>query len=266
VTARNPELRLGSLYHMMLSAPILALILLRWTPDARPAPPSPEDLLRRSDVGAFAPHSFRAQINLQEQPRGTRHEIEVWRSGEARTLLRFLDPKDRGKYLLRLDDQLWLIAPGAKEPVRMSPSYRLYGGATLDEVLGIRLAKEYVVAAASEEKDAGGPIVVFDLRAKSDRLLFPQVRYVVRSATERPVRATYRLPSGRDATAVDFVEWNDQGLVYARRLVVRDLLRKGAQTEVDVIELEPRAVPDGLFDIRDGSARRTLETGKATPP
>jgi hypothetical protein len=244
----------------------LSLAVIAWAPDARPAPKSPEDLLRRSDVGAFAPHSFRARLNLQEQPRGTRHEIEVWRSGEARTLIRFLDPKERGKYLLRLDDQLWLIAPGAKEPVGMSPSYRLYGGATLDEVLGIRLANDYVVAATSEAKDAGGPLVILELRAKTEHRLFPQVRYAVRPATERPVSATYRLRSGRDATAVDFVEWNDKGLVYARRVVVRDLLRKGAQTEVDVIELEPRAVPDGLFDLRDGTARRALETGKTAPP
>jgi hypothetical protein len=62
------------------------------------------------------------------------------------------------------------------------------------------------------------------------------------------------------------MEWSEKGRPYARRVVVRDLLRKGAQTEVDVVELEPRAVPDELFDLRDGSARRALETGKAAPP
>ena len=63
---------------------------------------SPEELLRRSDVGAFAPSSFRARLVLKNLPQGASHEVEVWRSGEAKTLIRFLDPKERGKYLLRL--------------------------------------------------------------------------------------------------------------------------------------------------------------------
>src|ERR1035437_6295743 len=106
---------------------------------------SQEELLRRSDVGAFAPASFRARLVLKNLPQGASHEVEGWRSGEAKTLIRFLDPKEPGKYLLRLEGQIWLLSPSAKKPVHLSPSYRLYGGATLDEVLGIRLARVYRV-------------------------------------------------------------------------------------------------------------------------
>src|SRR5687768_4149793 len=91
--------------------------------------PSHQELLLRSDVGAFAPTSFRARIVL-DGPKG-RHEIEVWRSGESKTLVRFLDAKERGKYMVLLDGQLWLITPGARKPVRLRKSHRLYGGATL---------------------------------------------------------------------------------------------------------------------------------------
>lgn len=220
---------------------------------------SPDGLLRRSDVGAFAPSSFRARLVLRDPLAGTAHTIEVWRSAGARTLIRFMDDKERGKYLLRIEGQVWLLAPGAKKPVHLSSSYRLYGGATLDEVLGIRLADAYQVASVSRAKDPDGTLVVLELRAKSEAMLFPQVQYIVREATERPVSATYRLRSGRDATAVEFVEWNESGLVYARRLIVKDLLRKGARTEVEVLELQARAIPDGLFSLDDSTARRALE-------
>src|SRR5450631_4191659 len=96
---------------------------------------SPEDLLRRSDVGAFAPAAFRAHLTLTNPAQHESHEIDVWRSGDGKTLIRLLDPKERGKYLLRLDGEVWFIAPGARKPIHLSPSYRLYGGATLDEVL-----------------------------------------------------------------------------------------------------------------------------------
>ena len=76
-----------------------------------------EELLRRSDVGALAPDSFRARLALKSESPAARHEIEIWRSGEGKTLIRFLDSKERGKYLLRLQDQLWLLAPGARKPI-----------------------------------------------------------------------------------------------------------------------------------------------------
>ena len=220
---------------------------------------SPDELLRRSDVGAFAPASFRARLILTNVPQNQKHEIEVWRSGEGKTLIRLLDPKERGKYLLRLDGQVWFLAPGARKPVHMSASYRLYGGATLDEVLGLRLARAYSVDSVSREDDPDGTLAVLELRAKSDGALFPQVRYVVREATERPVSATYRLRSGREATSVAFSNWNDHGPVYARTVVVTDLLRKGAVTEVEIRYLQEQPNPDGLFSLDDSAARRNLE-------
>jgi len=209
-------------------------------------------------VGSFAPTAFRARVVLKRPPSHTTHEVEIWRSGDTKTLIRFLDPKDRGKYLLRLQDQLWFLAPGARNPVRMSPSYRLYGGITVDEVIGVRLAEKYRVVSASEEIDPDGKLVVLELRAKSEGMLFPEVRYAVRKTTERPVRALYRLKSGRPATSVEFVEWNTTGPLYARRVLVKDLLRDGALTEVEVLELQVRPVPDALFDLRDPTSRRAL--------
>ena len=215
---------------------------------------NPEELLRRSDVGAFSPHAFRARLVLKAG--ASTHEIEVWRSGEAKTLIRFMDPKERGKFLLRLSGEVWLLTPTAKRPVRLSPSYRLYGGATLDEILGIRLADAYAVESSSKESDAGGALVVLELRAKAEGLLFPQVRYVVRESTARPVSATYRLRSGREATAVVFQEWYER---YPRHLIVKDLLRKGAETDVNILEIQERTIPDGLFSLDDPTARRELK-------
>ena len=228
-----------------------------------------DSLLRRSDVGGFVPTSFRARLTLQQEGVAATSEIELWRSGADRTLVRFLDTKERGKYLLRLGTDLWFLAPGAKNPVRLSPTHRVYGAATLDVLLGLRLADDYRITGSSGQADAlGEPIVVFDLAAKSATQPFATVRYVVRPATDRPVSALYRLQSGRDATLIEFFDWTGgaRGQRYARRIHVRDLLRKGALTRIEATVFEERAVPDGLFDLKDGSARRALENPKAPQP
>ena len=85
-----------------------------------------EELLRRADIGAFAPRSFRARLVLQSPPQGGSHEIEMWRSGDAKTLIRFLDAKDVGKYLLRVDGQMWLLTLPARNgpcPYKARPGY-----------------------------------------------------------------------------------------------------------------------------------------------
>jgi hypothetical protein len=40
---------------------------------------------------------------------------------------------------------------------------------------------------------------------------------------------------------------------------VKDLLRKGALTDVEILELQEAAIPDGLFALDDNGARRALD-------
>jgi hypothetical protein len=217
---------------------------------------SSEELLRRSDVGALAPGSFRSRMRLTAGDKPPL-EVEVWRKGEARTLVRLLGAKERGKYLLRLGPVLWFLSPGAKKPVRLGPSYRLRGSATLDDVLGLHYARDYEV---SSRADLDGGLVALELTARGPGAIYPALRYVVRPSTLRPVRAEYRLPSGKVATIVEFAEWSPGGRPYASRLLVRDALHGGATTAVDVLEVEPRPVPEGLFDLANPAARRRLES------
>jgi hypothetical protein len=226
-------------------------------------------LLRRSDVGGFVPVACRIRLSMQQEGVAGAgdgrapavSEVELWRSGANRTLVRFLDPKERGKYLLRLGADLWFIAPGAKNPVKLSPTHRVYGAATIDVLLGMHLADNYRIAGTSSGSTPAGAVVVFDLQAKTEQQQFASVRYTVQAATERPVSALYRLRSGRDATLIEFFEWagGARGPSHAKRILVRDLLRKGAATRIETVEFEERAVPEGLFDLKDPTARKALE-------
>jgi hypothetical protein len=220
-----------------------------------------EELLERSDVGGFAPSTFRARLALQREGQEPANEIELWRSGSTRTLVRLLNEDDRGKYLLRLGTDLWFIAPRVSKPVRLNPSHRIYGAATIDVILGLRLFENYRIVETTVSQDSQGGVVVFDLAAQSESIQFSSVRYVVRRDTELPVSALYRLASGRPAVMVEFSSWagarNDQR--YAKEIQVRDLLRQESPTKISVLDFEIRDVPADLFELTNSDSRRALE-------
>jgi len=241
--------------------PTLAL-LLAFAATAPPTlpPAAAAELLRKSDVAACAPESFRAHLRItpQRQPPDPM-EVEVWSSSESRSLVRFLGEKEKGKYLLRVDGVVWFLAPGARKPVKVGSAHRLRGSASVDEILGIRYARDYDIQSATEAQETDGPVVVFDLAARVKQAPYPRVRYVVRRSTQRPVRAEFLLRSGKTSSVMEFLEWETGARPVARRLMLTDRLLSGERTEVTLLEMEERSVPSGLFDLTDGTARKSLE-------
>lgn len=222
--------------------------------------------LRDSDIGARAPESFVSRLVLTNRRDGKPHDIEVWRAGPTRLLVRFLGDGERGRYLLRRGADLWLLTPDAKQPVKLNPAYRVYSGVNLDEILGVQLERDYRLDAVEEsESEAGVALTAFELRA-TGRALFPAIRHVVRNRDARPVSTEYRLASGKTASVIDYGEWATSPVLHARRFVVSDALRKGNVADVEILTVEPRPVPDGLFDPADPTARRQLEASGPPPP
>ena len=242
---------------LVVLAPALSSLTRASAGDA--ATPEQEALLRRADVGSGAPPSFRALMRLRVKNRPDRGRIEVWRSHEVRTLVRFLDPGERGKYLLYTDGELWFLAPGARKPVKLPPAFRIQGAATLDDILGRRYSRDYRIRSVAESRDAGRRLVEFQLEPRAEKDPFARILYVVDPATARPERAELRLASGRLATVLVFDEWSPGPRLVPRRVTLQDELKGGVRTEVEVLRLEERDVPAGLFDRQDGSERLRLE-------
>lgn len=241
---------------------MLAALAALAAPPGLAAELSPEALLAASDVSRAAPESFRARLRLTMREAAGKapmvSEVEVWRSGETKALVRFLDPKERGKFLLRRENELWFLAPGAARPVHLSPAYRLRGGASLEDMLGLAVSRDYRVEVTAREEGPSGELVALQLAAKAKDAPYPRVRWVVDPATRRPVRAESLLASGKVFRRVEFSAWQDGHRLWPRRLVIREPLRPGAETEVELLSTEERSVPDGLFDLRDSTARDAL--------
>lgn len=224
--------------------------------------PADRALLRASDLSALAPDVFTARLVLTG-PDGVAHAVDVWRAGAERLLVRTseaepgaaLAPKVR--YLLRRGADLWLLTPTARAPVRLPSSYRLYGGVSIDEVLGVRLVADYRIAGV--ERRPGPPATVdFDLRAAAPGAVFPRVTYRVDASTTRPLQAAYGLPGGKTATVATFDAWHTTPVLYPAAMTLRDELRKGRTTAVRISGLRAVTVPGEVFELTGDAARGQL--------
>ena len=210
------------------------------------------ELLAASDLFAAAPSEFRVEVEVRQGTGSSGMPLEIWRRGEELALVRLLAEKDRGKFLLRRDRELFFIAPGSARPVKLAPSYRLQGAA-LDELLGLRLVRDYRIERVAESSG----VVTFDLTANDKRAATPRLRWVVSRARRLPLRADLQASDGRVLRVIEFPEWSAARRGVPKRMVVKEVLHGGAPLEILFAELDIRAVGPELFDLAaSGSAAR----------
>ena len=226
-----------------------------------PAKAADQELLAASDLFAAAPAEFRLEVEVRQGADARGMALEIWRRGEDLALVRLLAERDRGKFLLRRDRELYFIAPGSARPVKLAPSYRLQGAA-LDELLGLRLTRDYRIDGVSE----GGGVVTFDLVAKDKGAAAPRLRWVVSRARRVALRADLQTNDGRTLRVIEFTEWSDSSRGVPRRMVVKEVLRGGTPLTLLFGVLEARPVALELFDLESGAARASLPPATGAAP
>lgn len=218
-----------------------------------PAQAADQELLAASDLFAAAPEQFRLEVEVRQGAEASGMPLEIWRRGEELALVRLLAERDRGKFLLRRDRELYFIAPGSARPVKLAPSYRLQGAA-LDELLGLHLARDYRIASLVESSG----VVTFDLVAIERGAAAPRLRWVVSRARRIPLRADLQSSDGKTLRVIEFAEWSDAQRGVPRRLVVKEVVRGGTPLVLLFGAFETRPVALELFDLEDGRARAGL--------
>jgi hypothetical protein len=242
---------------MRLTTASAALFVAAWllVPAGRAqATADPDDvaLLARSDLALAAPESFRMRLRVTPSSApGRATEVEVWRSLQG-TAVELLGERDAGKRFLQRPDGLWFLAPGAR-PVRLSPTHRLAAGLSLQEILVPSYSQDYRIEEVRREGFGEAEIVTFELVAEAPGLAFPRARYVVHAASARPLRVELLLGTGRVARVLEISEWAAPEGLEVRRMSLEDRLGRGGSLAVEVLELEPRAVPSELFELSPGS-------------
>src|SRR5262245_31437983 len=152
-------------------------------------------------------------------------DFDIYRKGREKGLIIFQGGRNAGRKILTVGDRMWLIVPGASNPVPITPNQRLMGGASIADVARLRFPEDYTASLRPEPESVNGKSCrVLDLTAKSTKAAFPHVVLWVDEAQKLPVQVLFSLPSGKEAKDVTFTKFaKASGKTVVTEMEIRDL-------------------------------------------
>ena len=178
-------------------------------------------------------------------------DFDIYTKGRDRGLILFRGGKNSGRKVLTVGNRMWLLVPGASNPLPITANQRLMGGASMGDVARLRFAEDYdAVARPAAETLNGKPARVLDLTAKSPRAEYPKVTLWYDPAVKLPAKVVFILPSGRQAKEVVFSKFaSSRGKTIVSEMEIRDLLAGDGRTltRLQYLDYRPAKLDDKIF-------------------
>lgn len=211
---------------------------------------SGEEILARVDRLRHPWPSFTMELGLTAAGTSQRWKVSARENGDAR--LDGLSPKEVGRSVLLLGDQMWLLLPGTRRPVKVSPQQRLMGPAAGGDVARTRFREDYTVGAMTEDSCEGRPCWRLELAARRASLSARTVWLWVAREGLVPLRAEFHLASGKLARTAHFGPLvQAQGQSVLSRMDIEE--PSGHRAELSFSHWSRGGVEAGAFELPKGT-------------
>jgi outer membrane lipoprotein-sorting protein len=213
--------------------------------------PDATALLKRSDSyrNGWPAYTLRVKLtNYEANKSDEDHLYEVSQKGTDKTYVEFMSPREKGRHLLMLADDMWIYLPDTSRPVRITPLERLSGDASNGDVARTNYAVDYSAEFLREEKLGTQNCYVLNLTAKRKGATYQRIVYWIRTEDARPVRAELYPTSGKHIKSATFDEYKESGgRLLLRKLTLYDEIRHNSHSVLEYSDAAPRNLPDKLF-------------------
>ena len=208
-------------------------------------------LLKHSDTFRNGWTSFTTRVKITNYESGKADEeklYEVSQKGTDKTYVEFMSPREKGRHLLMLGDDMWVYLPDTSRPVRITPLERLSGDASNGDVARTNYAVDYTPVYLRDEKIGDVNCHLLELTAKRKGATYQRILYWLRVEDARPVRAEFYLTSGKHIKSASFDDYTQiGGRMLLRRLTLYDEIRHNSHSLLEYSGTSPRELPDKLF-------------------
>jgi outer membrane lipoprotein-sorting protein len=211
------------------------------------------EILKKVDVFRNPLDSFVIDVKLTSHRDGAKAEdwdFRVYGRGSDKSLVEFVSPaSEKGRYLLMLNDAMWIYMPNTSRPIRISPLQRLMGEASNGDVARTNYSVDYIAELAGEEEIDGVRTYVLNLQARDTGVSYSRVRLWVNSRNHEPIQSEFYVASGKLMKRAYFREFGIMnGMRTVTKIEIHDVVRPGRWTLMSYANLQSRNVPDKMFN------------------
>lgn len=146
--------------------------------------------------------AFSVEVTVKDAKSEQRWWVRTRENGDAR--VEGLSEKEKGRSVLLLGEEMWLLLPHAKRPVKVSPAQRLMGPAAGGDLARARFASDYEIKGMTEADLEGQACRRLDLEARRPSLSYRKSHLWIARATGFPIKADYFLGAGKLAKTLFF--------------------------------------------------------------
>ena len=168
------------------------------------------EVIAKTD-GIMFPQRFAGifQMDVEREDGGHRlYEMQINRRGTS-TLLFFQKPEvEKGRKLLRVGEDMWMMLPNVKRPVRVSAKQNLMGGDfNNNDVLRLSLTEDFNATFGESTADTWQVV----LTAKNGSITYAKVIAFVDKKTYIPLRYDYYTESGKHVKTMTYGKPGNRG-------------------------------------------------------
>jgi outer membrane lipoprotein-sorting protein len=169
------------------------------------------------------------------------------------TMLTFLEPANmKHRKILMKNNDMWIVIPKVKNPIRVTASQRLMGGISYGDVARVSYADDYTAKLSGEESIVGmnadgnkaeaEKCLVLELAAKDPQKNYPKIMIWVEKQNYLPVKADFFALSGKKMTTIYYTgpkEWKGKIIVTKMFLFDQIITTKHYSMEYYDIKVTP---------------------------
>lgn len=192
--------------------------------------------------------NFSSEVITVENGKSTeQHVLDVKISEQGYAMVEVLAPKtQRGRRTLMRDRDLWLYLPSSSNIIRVAPLQRVFGAASIADVLNVSFLNGYTVQ--SSRKSTDGKQLQMSLKSKDPKATYVRIDVDYDLVSDRPVESRHYTASGRLLKTVQYKAFRDYGgSPKVEKIVIIDGVRKSSAVWMKMSEYRKANYPDSLF-------------------
>lgn len=187
-------------------------------------------------------------ISMENGAASEENQLDVKISGTGDALIEVLTPKSqRGRRTLLVGHDIWLFLPSSSNIIRIAPLQRVFGFASIADVLNISYLNGYSVE-SSNVSDESGHVLHLTLKSKVPEATYARIDVDYDVTNDRPIETRHFTASGRLLKTIQYKEFRAyEGHSKIEKIAIFDALRTSSVIWMKMSEYHKASYPDTMF-------------------